>query len=566
MKNQLSDFSIFQLVKLLLSDDKQFAFIILLYGVVVSILTLSVPLSVQMLIETVTNTGSQNAVITLAILLLGLLLLSAVFASLQLYIVELFERRFYSRICSEITARTLHANPKEIQSFNVEELQNRYFEIMTIQGRLPVLLIGGLTLVETTVVGFLIVSFYHPFFLIFLASYSLLIFLIWLVVHRAALRTSLENSTDKYSMASWLETLAKNNSFFRGEKKLNYAIKKSQELNHQYLDSHRRHFNYIIFQNIGFLILYAIASAGLLGLGGLLVIQNQLTIGQLVAAELVLSFIFFGLSRLGFYLEIYYEICAALKKLSAFFELELEKNNTTTVYKDWNSSLKFEELFVNDRNQSFYFDFTFSQGSASLVTIDKSIISKLFIDLVLGFQEPEKGHIWYGDLQKNDLDIQNLRDDIVVVDNLFLPEGTISEYLKISDKDITHADIINVLEKVELKGVVDNLPLKLEQVLMPNGNPLSSDEVIRLKIAQAILSKPKILILSQLFDVLQVKHRIKILNELKNINGLTLIHLSNRLDLDLFDQYFYLESNQTHRFENMDQLLSYDLRAKGEDV
>ena len=108
-----SNFSLFRLLRLLLAEDRHFAWITIIYGLVVSMLSLAIPFSVQMLIETVTNTGNVRAIFTLAFLLFAALILSGIFVALQLYLVELFERRFYARICSEIALRGYHLRRSE---------------------------------------------------------------------------------------------------------------------------------------------------------------------------------------------------------------------------------------------------------------------------------------------------------------------------------------------------------------------------------------------------------------------------------------------------------------------
>lgn len=551
-----TDFSLYRLIRLLLAKDKNLAFVIIIYGVVVGLLTLSVPLSVQMLIETVTNTVSTQAIISLSSVLLILLLLSAIFVCLQLYIVELFERRFYSRMCSEISLRSLYADPKELESFNAEELQNRYFEIMTIQSLTPPLLVGGLTLLETTFVGFLIVSLYHPFFFYFLLFYACLVLMVWRLAHRRAMRTALENSSDKFRMAGWLENIAKNNNFFRGERKLNIAVNTSKELTDKYLDSHRRHFHCIIFQNIGFLLLYAIGSASLLGLGGWLVVQNQLTIGQLVAAELVLSGIFAGLSRFGDYLKMYYKICAALNKLSAFFDVKNEVHTSDAEKLNWESSLRFDGVKLNYRNMTLNINAKFEAHKKALVTADKSILVKTFCDLAQAYQEPDQGHIWFGKLELQDLGPHQLRDEVYVMDSFPLPESTIKDYLLMANPSATHADMIAALELANLKNVIELLEDKLDQQLTPKGYPLSPDEILRLKISHAILARPKILILTPVYDILQLKHRARIIAQMPK--DITLIYLSNRRDVYDFDHYYFLEMEASHTFDSLPQLIDFE--------
>mgnify|MGYP002654653969 CR=1 FL=1 len=78
--------------------------------------------------------------------------------------------------------------------------------------------------------------------------------------------------------------------------------------------------------------MYAAASAALLGLGGWLVIENQLTLGQLVAAELVLSAAFLGVAQLGSYLGYFYDLFAAVEEISQFYDVEQEQPKGCLLY------------------------------------------------------------------------------------------------------------------------------------------------------------------------------------------------------------------------------------------
>ena len=203
-----------------------------------------------------------------------------------------------------------------MESVNRDELVDRYFDIMSVQKSLPPLLTGGLATLLQTVVGMTVTSFYHPALFLFNVVLVLSAYLAFRVFHRGASSTAIDLSTSKYEAAKWLETVARSNNFFKSNRSIDFAIEQTSAVRDDYIYAHRRHFHYTFAQIVASLLLYAVTSAMLLGVGGWLVIRNELTIGQLVAAELILSVIFAGFSRFGYYLELYYDLYAASAKLS----------------------------------------------------------------------------------------------------------------------------------------------------------------------------------------------------------------------------------------------------------
>ncbi|MEM6575295.1 MAG: hypothetical protein AAF736_13560, partial [Pseudomonadota bacterium] len=153
--------------------DRGFLAVTVIYGIGVSLLTLALPISVQVLIGAVANTAVVRSVVVLAIVLFALLALSGLLVAMQTYVLELFQRRFYGRMTSEIAVRTLYSETVSFERISREGLINHYFEIDVILKSLPSLLSNGLALVLQTLVGYAVVSFYHPVFLFFCVVHAL---------------------------------------------------------------------------------------------------------------------------------------------------------------------------------------------------------------------------------------------------------------------------------------------------------------------------------------------------------------------------------------------------------
>ena len=312
------------------------------------------------------------------------------------------------------------------------------------------------------------------------------------------------------------------------------------------------------FRILAFSSLHAVGSASLLGIGGWLITQNELTVGQLVAAELVLSAIFIGLSRFGQYLEMYYDICASMVKLSEFFALKTEASTDRGKELNIEPSLRFDDVEINYRNQSMKLNLDFPADSLSFVSSNNSQLTKAFTDLVQGFQKAEAGQIWFGDSEIRDLGLQQLRDRIAVIDDFLFPEVCIEEFLRIAKADATHAEITHVLSVVLLKDIIDDFPEQLQTLLTPTGYPLSKEEILRLKLAFALLSNAQIIILTPAFDILKLVRRKFIMEHLKQEQGQTVIYWSNRRDMNDFDQYLFVENQSTHQCSDIENVKSMD--------
>jgi putative ABC transport system ATP-binding protein len=268
----------------ILKPEANFYWLALVYGVGISLLSLATPISVQMLINTVANTAMTTPLVVLTLTLFGLLMMFALLYGLRIHLMELFSRRFYARMVAEISLLAVYAKNPFFGDARKSSLFNRYFDVVNVEKAIPILFVGGFTVVLQVFTGFILVSLYHPYFLLFTIIMSALIWIIWLVWGARAVRTGIDLSHAKHGTAAWLETVGESNGFFKSQRRIDYAFKQSNAHTGKYINERKRHFRNHFAQTIAFLTLYAAASAALLGLGGWLVINNQLTLGQLVAA------------------------------------------------------------------------------------------------------------------------------------------------------------------------------------------------------------------------------------------------------------------------------------------
>jgi putative ABC transport system ATP-binding protein len=546
--------SLSYLFRLILQPERSFYVLAIVYGLGVSLLTLAIPISVQTLISTVANTTLVNPVVVLSVMLLVLLGFSGALNVLQYYTMELFERRFYARITGDITLRNIYAKYAHFESINRAELINRFFEIMIVQKNLPLLVTGAFSLSLQTVVGIAIVSFYHPMLLMFNLLLVLTIYAIWKIWGARAMQQALRVSKAKYDTARWLEEIARANHFFKSEKHILYALDRSDYLMGDYIKARKRLFGATIAQNISFLTLYALASAALLGIGGWLVIRNQLTLGQLVAAELILSAILYGMSKFAGQLVLFYELYASLEKISHFYDIPLEDTNGRFELDNTPKDVLFDQVEHRFRSRLFVLNFALPAGIKVLASTTSNTLEKLILDLLQGHREPGQGRLMIGDKDLLDYNLHKLREKIIVLDNAMMIEGSIENYLRFGCPNASRADIQAMLRVVDLEETISHLKDGLETEMTPSGHPLSYAEVLRLKLAVALLARPKLLVLTELFDILNQRQRRQILDHIHGLSGMTLLYFSNRNDIESFDRYLLLGQERQLYFNTLDEL------------
>jgi putative ABC transport system ATP-binding protein len=542
------------LFKLILKPERAYYGVAVIYSVATSILMLAVPVSVQALINTVVNTKMEYFIYVLASILFFILLVSVTLFLCREYVMELFQRRFFARITAEATLRLVASDQRHVETINRAELVNRFFEVMHVQKIVPSLLTHGFSVLLQMTVGLIVVSFYHPFLLIFNVIFLFTLYLIWGLWAPRATQASLRLSESKYDLVHWMEEIARANNYFKSEKTIQYGLDKIDEKTQIYLKSSKRFFRYTFSQSAAFLIVFCLANAALLGLGGALVAEAQLSIGQLIGAELIMSTIFYNLLRIGSYTRMYYELCASLEKIGLFYQLPTEEMSGTLRVNDNNIDINFRNLTTEYRGHIFRFEMQIPSGKKVLIRSQEPSGSKVFIDLLKGYNTTSYDKILVNGVPLPDYDLHALRENILVIDNFTIVEGTIRELFQILSPDIQTDDIHMFLDITGLNNIIGNLPQGIDTPLSPTGYPLLPEEIIGVKLAVVMAAAPAVIVITEVLDYLPMSSRNTILKHICQTPNLTLICFSNKKQSSIFNDYYYVGPDATRSFATIELL------------
>jgi len=508
-----------RLFGLLKPELRRDLWLIVAYAAAVGILSLATPLAIEMLVTTVALNQMYQQLVILTILLFLSLAFSGFFRALQTYMVELMQRRIFARIAVDLAYRLPRVRLDAYDRANGPELVNRFFDVMTVQKVAALLLLDGISIVLGATFGLVVLAFYHPFLLGFdlvvLAMMCILIFLLG----RGAIRTSIAESVAKYRVAANLEDLARAPLAYKGDGGPDFALDRTDGLTRHYLTARAAHFVILMRQIIFSLTLQALATSALLGLGGYLVIQQQITLGQLVAAELIVATVVIGFTKLGKHLEAWYDLMAAMDKLGILVDLPLERDDGEAYQEPQprGASLRLQHVsYTYDLHSHaevlHHLDLAIDRGDCVAIIGPSGSGKSTLVDLLFGVRTPTRGVIKIDGMNIRDLRLESLREQVAVVKGHELLEDTILENVRVGRYWLSLAEIREALEAVGLLDEIAALPEGLYTQLLAHGNPLSSGQARRVTIARAIVGRPRLLIIDEALDGLDLSARQRVLD------------------------------------------------------
>ena len=493
------------LAKLLRAESKEIG-IILIYGLGVGLLSLAVPVGVQALVNSVTFGALSQPLLFLILAVFAGLGIAAVFRSIQVLVVEKLQTRFFTYIALELAARLPRVRIDRKSGSRFPELVNRFFDVLVVQKSAATLLLEGFALILQTLIGLLLLGFYHPVLLAFDLVLVLAMVGILFGLGRNAVRTCIDESVQKYRVAAWLEEVAAKSFSFRTAESRDFALRRTDELVVDYLQARRTHFSILFRQVVGSLGLQAVASASLLGLGAVLVTRNQLTLGQLVAAEIVVTNVLNSLAKFQKHLEAFYDLAAGLDKIESLMELPLEEEATAFHHnKSGPAALSLKGIKFRYAQSDFSFtELSYEVRAGTRIALQGANGSgkSTLVDLLYGTKTPSSGAILIDGIDYREMGTEELRRHVAVVRGIEIISGTVHQNVCMGRSHISSAEVRAVLNQVGLIDEIQRLPAGMNTILGENGTPLSIAHAQRVMIARAMVGKPRLLVIDESLDAL----------------------------------------------------------------
>jgi len=521
---------------LLLKPDNKEIYQVYTYAFFKGVIALSLPIGIQSIINLIQG-GSVSAswmilvfIVTLGIAMGGYMQL------MQMRITETIQQKIFARAAFDFTYRIPKIKFEEIYKHYAPELMNRFFDVLTLQKSLAKIIIDFSTAILQIIFGLILLSLYHPFFILFSILLVILVYSIIKFTTKKGLETSLDESKYKYKVVSWLEELARSKDSFKLAGITNLPELKTDERVTGYLESRENHFQVLKKQYILLLLFKIVVALGLLIVGGLLVLDQQMNIGQFVAAEIIILLVIDSSEKIILNLENIFDILTSLEKLGQVTDLELDnKTENSSLNHDIKTPINIE---LNDLNFTYpgrtktvlkNITYNFESNKSYCISGNNGSGKSTLIHLISGLYQPQSGSVCVNGLPIGNYNISELYKVVgngLAEETIF--EGTLLENITLGRDFIKIEDVLWAAEKVFLSDYIKGLSKGLDTNIDTSGQKLSKSIIQRIIIARSIVNKPKLILLENHIDFIEDVERNKIIDFLTNKeNKWTLISISN---------------------------------------
>ncbi len=492
----------------LLSLDKKDVYQIFFYAIFAGLISLSLPLGIQAITNFIQSGRVSASWIVLIVLVVFGVALVGILSLMQLRITENLQQKIFVRSSFDFGARLPRIKTEELYNTYPPELANRFFDTLTIQKGTSKLLIDFSAALLQIVFGIILLSLYHPYFIVFGLLLFLLLYFIFKFSYNSGLETSLKESKFKYKVAGWLQEMARNSFSFKNDLNYNFGLQKNNTIVSDYLNYREKHFKVIQRQFTQLILFKIIITASLLSIGGFLVLSQQMNIGQFVAAEIIILLVINSVEKIILGLETFYDVLTSVEKIGQVTDLKLEDEDT------FESDTCYNKIALEAENLSFKFPDSSIEILQSLsIKIDQG--EKIVIDgangsgkttlirILSGLLQPTSGAFYINDDTFKKINLKQYRSQIGTIISGETPfEGTLLENITFNDPSITSEDLKWAIDGVQLSSFIKALPKGLETPIFPEGKQLSSSNAQKVLLARSIIHKPKILFYEDPTDVM----------------------------------------------------------------
>ncbi len=523
-----------RLIRLLAGESKEI-FLVYFYSVLVTLISLVLPLGIQSIIELVSGGVMVNTIYLLMAFVIVSIIVSGVLQIMQFSIVEVLQRRIFVRSAIEFAIKIPRFKTESILDVFPPELINRFFDVLTLQKSLPKLLIDMSSAVFQILFGALLLALYHPFFVFFGIFLFTTLGAIFYFTGQPALKAYLIESKYKYKAVHWLEEVARTLFTFKLAGHTNLPLQKMNSYVSNYLLYRKKSFQILVAQYGSLIGFKALVTSGLLIIGSFLVIDRQITLGQFVATEIVIILILTAVEKLVLTMSTIYDVLTAVEKIAQVTDIETEATGGIEMSGQGVKGAKIvaKNLYYTypGANHPALSDInlTIEAGESVCITGYGGSGKRTFVKLLSGILTNYEGSLVINDISLRDVSLTSLRDFVANNGNATdLFEGTILENLTVGNSHVTYADVVWALQAVDLFDMVNSLPNGLNTELVASGMDFSHSVATRLVLARSIAERPKLLIMNDIFHNLEKDLKLKIISFLLDRkNGWTFICVSN---------------------------------------
>lgn len=516
-----------QLFKFITKERKDVANIYF-YAIFSGLVQLSLPLGIQAIISYAMGATMVTSIyLLIALVVIGTWLVGF-FRLKVMQIIEKIQQKIFVEYSIAFAEKLPKLNLTKINKYFLPELINRFFDMPNLQKGMSKILLEIPTAIIQIFFGIILLSFYHPWFLIFGLMVILGVVFIFRITMEQGIASSLEESDKKYAVASWLEDIAHSVKTFKNNSATQLHLKEADHLVEEYLENRTSHFQVLYFQYKTIIVFKVVIILTMLAIATYLLLNQQLNIGAFIATEIVVIMIMSAVEKLIKNLESYYDMITSMAKLSKVLDLP-EENNGEVSLKDTQEGfeIEFKEVGLSlGDSLPILSDVNFKILPNTITAISGSLGAgkSVLMNLFAGFYEPTTGKILYDKTPFNNINKHIFRNQIgIYLNDVGIIKGTVLQNIQISNPEVTPEDITKTAIELGVENLTEYFTNGYYTDISETDSQLSFSSKKMILLLRAILGKTRLLILEDPFEGLgenlkeNIWQYLKKMSETRNI-------------------------------------------------
>jgi len=535
------------------------------YAILSGLIQLSLPLGIQAIInfaQAAAGRGKLPASMWLLIILVvGGVFTAGLLQVNQMRLVEKIQQRIFSRYAFEFTFKIPRLKVKETENYYLPELVNRFFDSVSLQKSLSKLLLDIPLAVIQIFFGLILLSVYNAIFILLGIILLIVVSLVLFLSAKRGLKASLAESNYKYSLMGWIQELARGFKTFKISDSHHLHLKKTDVLLEGYIESRTNHFNVLKFQYWSLIIFKLLITSSMLLIGGFLLIDQKLNVGQFIAAEIVIITVLAAVEKLILSLDKVYDVLTSVEKLSKVTDKEVETSGNLVLNDNQlGISIEAQQIsFAFENGKDVLKNVSFKVDGGKKVCIMGGMASgkSTLMELATGSLQPNQGSLLINGIPIGNYDLTSYRKNIgAFYSEQDIFEATLMENITMGNTEVDQQMLMSLAEVIGIKDFIISLPKGFNTMLSSTGNGLSSIIKQKILLLRVLSDSPKLLLMDEPFEMAGGIHTQRICSHLLSIKGMTMIIVTNNLDFAKgADQILYMENGTIKYSDSPDSVL-----------
>lgn len=519
------------------------------YAILNGLIQLSLPVGVQAIIGYVLGASMRASLVVLIMLVVLGVLIAGIMQINQMKIIEKIQQKLFVRYSLAFARHLPDLDLKKNDHVYLPELVNRFFDVQVLQKSLSKILLEIPTAVIQIFFGLVLLSFYHPAFILFgIILVSILVLILQFTGGRG-LQTSLEKSKYKYKVAAWLEEMARVIKSIKLARNNDLHLRRADQEVSNYLDARNNHFRVLLFQFNVLVVFKTIITAAMLIVGTLLMVNQQLTVGQFIAAEIVILLVLNSVEKLIINLSSVYDTLTAVEKLAEITDKPLEKNGSVILpHLQQGIKLELKDLsfgYTDDKPVLQEISLQINPNEKVCIGGKDSSGKSTLLRLLTGSYTDFKGAILVDDIPVGNYQLDSLRAQTgVLLGQQDIFNGTLLENITLGNEQISLEAVRKSAIQSGLQDFVATLKDGFDTALDPTGRRLPRSVAQKILMARALAGQPRLLLLEEPWMNVKDQQRQELLNTLLGLPNTTVVVVTNDQEYaDRCDKVFVLDEN-----------------------